>query len=87
MLDVGCDTAVLLEMVAQEKPRPAGVHFLRRVRYPWRDRYLNRYANMLIAVFQPEQARSVLTGNPIPRGVRPGHRGAVARQFIRTHSA
>jgi SAM-dependent methyltransferase len=41
----------LVEMVANEKPRPAVVRALRRLRWPG-ERYLNRYAHTLWALYE-----------------------------------
>lgn len=40
------------EMVVLEKPRLAPVKFLRRLRYPQLDRYLNRYTHTLVCVYE-----------------------------------
>lgn len=42
----------IVEMVANEKPRPALVRALRRLRYLSHERYLNRYAHTLWAVYE-----------------------------------
>ena len=41
----------LLEMRVAERPRPVVVRALRRLRHPARERYLNRYAHTLWAVY------------------------------------
>ena len=45
----------IVETVANEKPRPVPVRWLRRLRYPAQERYLNRYAHTLWAVFEKSE--------------------------------
>jgi len=42
----------VVDVYATEKPRPLLVRVLRRLRYPKRERYLNRYSHTLWAVLQ-----------------------------------
>jgi hypothetical protein len=62
-----------LQIVAwrvREKPRLALVRWLRRLRYPQRDRYLNRYASTLWVVFERQErasAAAAATRVPPPR--------------------
>jgi len=44
----------LAEAFATEKPRPAALRWLRRLRYPSQIRYLNRYAHTLWTVFDKQ---------------------------------
>ena len=41
----------LKELIANDKPRPLFVRLFRRLRYVRRERYLNRYAHTVWAVF------------------------------------
>jgi SAM-dependent methyltransferase len=47
----------ILEMRVTEKPRPVMVRALRRVRYPSRERYWNRYAHTVWAVMEKDRAK------------------------------
>jgi len=42
----------IIETVINEKPRPFLLRLLRRMRYPRRDRYLNRYAHTVWVIYQ-----------------------------------
>lgn len=49
------DPMRIKELLVQESERPAVVRWLRRVRYPARTKYLNRYSNMLVCVLERQQ--------------------------------
>ncbi len=48
----------LKQMIANEKPRPFITRLWRRLKYPNRDRYLNRYAHTVWAVFMKKRPLS-----------------------------